>query len=210
MNTTMKKECIIKKIQVNKLFFIILISIVVSVSCNKQSSGFVLQNFEISNHKLDSVTLLYTKHYVDIENDKKKVIVLEFLIKDSLPEFWFSMHGKDELRDYYIFHYNSRIIGYITRNNCQIILLSRINFKDQFEASFYKFIYPTEKKERINYLFFPDNQYLMSEEIEIPGRGQVKISRWPVVPVPHTYSYYKLKYINNKFIDSRHDSVTYP
>jgi len=175
----------------------------VSESCNKQSSGFVLQNFEISNHKLDSITILYTKHYVDTEKDKKKVVVLEFLIRDSLPEFWFSIHRKDELRDYYIFHYNTRIIGYLTRNNCQIILLSRINLKDKFEASFCKFIYPTEKKERIDYLFFPDNQYLMYEEKEIPGRGLVKLNRWPVDNIPYTYSYYKLKYINKEFVNWR-------
>ena len=200
MNTTMKKVCPVKNQQVIKLF-IIIISIVACVSCNKHSSGFVLQNFEISNHKLDSITSLYTKYYLEVENNKKRVIVLEFLIRDSLPEFWFSIHGKDELRDHYIFHYNTRIIGYLTRNNCQIILLSRINFKDQFESTFCKFIYPTEKKEKIDYLFFPDNQYLMYEEIEIPGRGLVKLSRWPVDNIPYTYRYYKLKYINNKFVD---------
>ena len=160
MNTTMKKVCTVQSQQVIKLF-IIIISTVVSVSCNKQSSGFVLQDFEISNHKLDSITSLYTTYYLETDKDKNEVIVLEFLIRDSIPEFWFSIHGKDELRDHYIFYYNTRIIGYLTRNNCQIILLSRINFKDQFESTFCKFIYPTEKKERIDYLFFPDNQYLM-------------------------------------------------
>ena len=38
----------------------------------------------------------------------------------------------------------------------------------------------------------------MYEEIEIPGRGLVKLSRWPVDYVPYTYRYYKLKYVNNK------------
>lgn len=203
MNTTMKKECIIKKMRVNKLLFIIIISIVVSVSCKNQSNSFILQNFEISNHKLDSVISLYTQYYIDTDNNKKEIIVLEFLIRDSFPEFWFSIHNKDELRDYYIFHQNRRIIGYLTRNNCQIILLSRINFKDEFEASFCKFIYPTEKKDRIEYLFFPNNQYLMYEEVEIPERGLIKLSRWPVDYIPHTYSYYKLRYINNEFVSSK-------
>jgi len=184
--------------QANKLLIIITIILFVSTGCSKSSSGFILQNFEVSNPKLETIINI-------ISNDLKKneyIIVIDFLVKDSVPEFWFSFHKKDELRDYYIFFLNRRIIGYLTKNNSEIILLSRINYKDDFEGLFCKFIYPTEKKKKFDYIYFPDNQYKMYEEKITDDRSVVKVSRWP----PEFYEYHdcgyiKFRYINNKFIN---------
>ena len=183
-------------------YFIFIISLILIISsCNKSSSGFVLQNFEVSNHKLDSLIINLTGEYIKkYKEEDRQIIVLELLSNDSIPEFWFSFHEKNELRDYLIFQQNRRIIGYITKNNLQIILLSKINSKIEFENTFCTFIYPTEKKQRCDYIYFPDYQYKMYEEIKINDK-RVKVSHWPEIIGCHRYGYYQFKYINNRFIN---------
>jgi len=183
-------------------YFIFIISLILIISsCNKSSSGFVLQNFEVSNHKLDSLIINLTGEYIKkYKEEDRQIIVLELLSNDSIPEFWFSFHEKNELRDYLIFQQNRRIIGYITKNNLQIILLSKINSKIEFENTFCTFIYPTEKMQRFDYIYFPDDQYKMYEEIKINDK-RVKVSRWPEIIGCHRYGYYQFKYRNNRFIN---------
>jgi len=184
-----------------KSFIFIISFILVISSCSKSPSGFVLQNFEVSNHKLDSLINSLTSEYIKKSKDEnKQIIVLEFLVNDSIPEFWFSFHEKNELRDYFIFQQNRRIIGYITKNNLQVILLSKINSKIEFENAFCTFIYPTEIKQRFEYIYFPDDQYKMYEEIKINDK-YVKVSRWPEIIGCHRYGYYQFKYINNRFVN---------
>jgi hypothetical protein len=203
MNIIMKKVYIKQKMLENrfKSFIFIISLILVTSSCSKSPSGFVLQNFEVSNHKLDSLINSLTSEYLKKSKEKdRQIIVLELLVNDSIPEFWFSFHEKNELRDYFIFQQNRRIIGYITKNNLQIILLSKINSKIEFENTFCTFIYPTEKKQRFDYIYFPDDQYKMYEEVKINDK-RVKVSRWPEIIGCHRYGYYQFKYINNRFIN---------
>lgn len=205
INIIMKEEYIKKKMLIDKLkLFIFIISLIfVIASCSKPSSGFVLQNFEVSNHKLDSLINILTCEYKKkYKEEERKIIVLEFLVNDSIPEFWFSFHEKNELRDYYIFNQNRRVIGYLSKNNFQILLLSRINSKIEFEEAFSAFIYPTEKKQRFDYLYFPDNQYKLYEEMDIDGK-RVKVSCWPETTGCHRYGYYQFIYKNNRFINAR-------
>lgn len=182
--------------------FIFIISLILAItSCSKPQTGFVLQNFEVSNHKLDSLINTLTREYEKkCKEDERQIIVLELLINDSIPEFWFSFHEKNELRDYFIFHQNRRIIGYITKNDFQIILLSKINSKIEFEEAFCTFIYPSEKKQKFDYIYFPDNQYKMYEEIEIDDK-RIKVSRWPEIISCRRYGYYQFKYTNNQFVN---------
>ena len=132
---------------------------------------------------------------------EKKVIVLEFLMKDSLPEFWFSFHSKDELRDIYIFGQNKRIIGYFSKNNVEIVLLSRINYKYEFEERFCKFIYPTNDNLIFDYIYFPDNQYKMYEYLNYEGEKPMKINCWPELPGIYDYRYSRFKYLDNHVVN---------
>lgn len=203
MNIIMEMVYTKKKMLVNRLkAFIFIISLIFTItSCSKSPSGFVLQNFEVSNHKLDSIVGILTREYEKKDEEKERqIIVLELLVNDSIPEFWFSFHEKNELRDYFVFHQNRRIIGYLTKSNFQIVLLSKINSKIEFEEAFCTFIYPTEKKQRFDYIYFPDDQYKMYDEIEINDK-RVKVSRWPEIIGCHRYGYYQFKYKNNKFIN---------
>lgn len=170
--------------------------------CN--NSGFELQRFEASNHGLDSIINIISKGYCSkCKENQKKVIVLDFTVdKDSNPEFWFSFHEKDELRDFYIFHLNRRIIGYIVKNNVEIFLLSNIARKDIFEKCFWKFIYPTNENRKFYFLYFPSNQYKQSEEMTTPY-GRKTICRWPSNYGIHDYVYIYIKYINNRFVECK-------
>ena len=197
----MIKVFIKQKMSVNKLLVFIITIMLVAISCRNSSQGFDLQKFEVSNPKLDSLINILTREYKKNCKEEKKIIVLEFLVKDSIPEFWFSFHEKNELRDFYIFYQNRRIIGYLKEDDIQIILLSRIDYKNEFEEVFCKFIYPTEKKEKFDYIYFPGDQYKMNEEMVTEDRGIVKVNRWPEVFGFHDYGYYQFKYINNNFVN---------
>jgi len=81
MNIKMKKMDIKKKILADKLkIFIFIISFIfVTASCIKPSSGFVLQNFEVSNQKLDSLINILTRDYKkNIRKKKAKLLCLNF------------------------------------------------------------------------------------------------------------------------------------
>ena len=175
------------------------------------STNFKLQNFEIINKEFDSIVNIVSKNYCSNCNEnEKKVIVVDFTLdNNSIPEFWFSFHEKNELRDFYIFHLNRRIIGYVVKNNVDIILLSNVNRKDIFESYFCKFIRPTEITKKINYLYFPNNQYKQSELIKTSD-GQKTISRWPDHYGIHDYIYIHFKFINNKIVQGNASDLALP
>lgn len=77
----MKEEYIKKKMLIDKLkLFIFIISLIfVIASCSKPSSGFVLQNFEVSNHKLDSLINILTCEYKkNTRKKKERLLCLNF------------------------------------------------------------------------------------------------------------------------------------
>ena len=191
----------------------ILLSIIIIIcgftSCRTSctSDGFNLQNFEISNHKLDSIVNVFTHEYN--KNTKKNsevksnnVIVIDLQFIDSIPQFWFSINDEKELREKYIFQQNRRIIGYLTRNNCNIILLSGINSKNEFENIFGQFVFPTKLKKTFDFLYFPDNQYETdSIEVKIKDGKIIKRGIWPITYSMYDYTHIQFDYINNEFVN---------
>ena len=194
------------KVLVNRINFLLFISILVLLlmSCKRVSCGFNLQKFEISNHKLDSIIGKLTAEYEkNCSIEKRKIVVLDLRFIDSIPQFWFSFHEKDELRDYFIFYQNRRIIGYLSKNNTELILLSDINSKNEFEKLFSNFIYPTKKKKIFEYIFFPNNQYKNdSTELKIKDVIMKEYS-WPEGTNMHDYPHIPFKYINKEFINNK-------
>lgn len=194
-------EFIKRKVLAIKL--ICLLAILFIISCNHFSNGFVLQDFDVSNSKLDSIINRLSNEYEkNTQDDDRKMIVLDFRFIDSIPQFWFSFHEKDELRDFFIFYQNRRIIGYLSKNNIDIILTSDVNSKSKFEEIFSGFIKPTKKKKVFEFLYFPDNQYVNDSIEVLSDNGTVvKEYSWPDIICMRDYSYIQYKYINNNFIN---------
>ena len=188
----------------NRINILLLLSIILFVlnSCKKKSNGYNLQKFEISNHKLDSIVNKFTAEYEkNCSPKERKIIVLDLIYKDSIPQFWFTFLKKEELINSYIYYYNKRIVGYITRNNSDLILLSNINYKIEFENIFSGFIYPTKKNKIFDYINFPNNQY-KNDSTEIGINDKVIIhNSWPEVALSIDYAYVIFEYRDKKFIN---------
>lgn len=166
--------------------FCLFASILLLFSCiNETKKGFSLQKFSVSNTNLQVVIDdLSTKIKQSKMDDYE--LVLELNKYDSIPEFWF-MYTKKSLANYRIFNSNMRVVGYLDNKNMDMLLLSNINNKTDFESFFYSFIKPSNKTKTFSYIFFPDWQYSADEK----GLG------YPPGFVDYRYLFYIFK--NNKF-----------
>lgn len=151
---------------------ILLISAVGIYFCCKYAKssykiGFVLQEFNVINPKLDSIISIVQKQPKILAQDDD-VIVLILRDYDSKPEFCFTSCKSLEVSEKYIYNNTRRIVGYID-NPVPIIILSDVLNIYDFEAIFYKFLRPTIVKRRFEYLYFPDNQYYA----DVHGAGKI-------------------------------------
>jgi len=147
-----------------QLLLIAFIFVILSTGCKREPkhSGFILQRFNVVNNQLNSI-INGIKDSTHILKRGDDVIVLDLRTYNSNPIFCFSSTKKDDLNEYYIYSSNARIVGYIENKNIpnDIIVLSDINYIVDFDMTFYKFIVPTLDKKQINYIYFPDNQYII-------------------------------------------------
>jgi len=129
--------------------------------------GFMLQKFEIKNKDLQD-TINNLTYIVNNRTDKYKdyILTLELRQYKSNIEFWFDFINKENAA-YKINTYNLRVVGYITDNSEDVILLSNINNRFDFEFIIYKFIQPTDRTKRFDFIYFDDTQYQVDKE----GRG---------------------------------------
>lgn len=150
-------------------FFIGIISLCSLTNCNyiknKSHKGFVLQNFKVNDSHLRSIIrgIKDSAYILDGENN---VIVMELGVYDNLPLFSLSSSKKNAINEYFIFSCNARVVGYIEDENIptDIIVLSDINSRVDFEMAFYKFLTPTKEKKSFEYIYFPDDQYYADEK----------------------------------------------
>ncbi|BEG99463.1 hypothetical protein [Bacteroides sedimenti] len=161
MNT--KKRNIIYIICIGIIF---IIGLFVCKNESKQN-GFVLQKFNVVNRQLYSI-INSIKDSAYISKASDNVIVLELRINEFAPEFCFTSTKKEILNKYFIFGSNLRIVGYIEdrQRQAEIIVLSRIDNRVDFEMAFYKFLTPTNEKKYFNYIYFPDDQYVVKDNGE--------------------------------------------
>jgi hypothetical protein len=175
------------------IFYIGLMFIVGLMSCKKESrhNGFVLQNFKIINSQLYSI-VKGIKDSAYISTKANDIIILELRIHDSVPEFCLTSAKKNKLNEFYIYSSNSRIVGYVEDKSIQteVIVLSDIDNKVDFEMTFYKFLVPTSDTKYFEYIYFPDNQY----SVDARGFGAP-----PPLFDPYFYYY---TYKGNKIIPS--------
>lgn len=156
-------------------------------------NGLKLQRFKVINTQLDSI-IRGIKDSTYILKHGDDVIVLVLRTYKSNPEFCFTSTKKDKLNEYFIFSSNSRIVGYIEDKSLmtEVIVLSNINNRVDFEMTFYKFLIPTKDKKDFDYIYFPDDQYSVDDR----GFG-------PPPPFFDPYFYY-YTYKGNKILPSNH------
>ena len=144
------------------IFCIGLLIVFGTVSCKEKTkqNGFVLQKFKVINTQLSSI-IKGIKDSAFILKETNEIIVLRLRIHDSLPTFCLTSAKINKLNEYFIYSSNSRIVGYIEDESIptEVIVLSDINNKIDFEMAFYKFLIPTKDKKCFEYIYFPDNQY---------------------------------------------------
>ena len=144
------------------IFCIGLLIIFCLIRCKEETkhNGFVLQKFKVINSQLSTI-IKGIKDSAFVLKEKNEIIVLRLRINDSMPVFCLTSAKKDKLNEYYIYSANSRIVGYIEDKSIpsEVIVLSDVNNKVDFETAFYKFLVPTKDKKCFEYIYFPDNQY---------------------------------------------------
>jgi len=129
--------------------------------------GFNLQKFVIVNKALqDTVNKITSTINLNPPADIY-TITMELREYKSNPEFWFNLIKKENVI-YENSSYNKRIVGYVTDNKKDIIILSDINNIFDFEFIFYKFIQPTtNNNKKFDFVYFDEKQYQVDEQ----GRG---------------------------------------
>ena len=147
-----------------QFLYIVVMFVILLTGCNSKPkhNGFILQRFNVVNNQLRSI-IHGIKDSAQILKYGDDVIVLVLRINDSIPEFCFASTKKKELNEEYISSSNKRIVGYIVDKSlpAEIIVLSNINSRDDFEMIFYKFLVPTVDKKCFDYIYYPDNQYII-------------------------------------------------
>lgn len=160
-------------------------------SCSDRK-GLFLEEFAVKDIKLDSIVNLM----IHQENLPNYVWVLELNKKDSIYSFAFSRQEQESVGYKYVYYRNKRIIGFINKDDYDIIVLSDINHKKDFLKSFYTFIEPACQTKRFSYLYFPDNQYCDESMQEYNG------IRIPTSGLSYEPTYTEFLYKNREFITS--------
>lgn len=114
----------IKRLWINIIFVSITLC---SCSMNKEGTeqGTVLTEFRIANEPLDSIADDFLQRIK--KNDR--VLLLSFEeVNDSINFVFTTCRSMHEVRIEYLFLQNYRIIGYVNKNDFDIILMTNINF----------------------------------------------------------------------------------
>lgn len=142
--------------------------------CNKNSKDFELTRFTIVNEDLDSLLLKtctiienkimvcnFTDHeYLTYKKDTIKTIdYYKFMpnISDTVVAIGFI--DKNDLLMKYIYDSNRKIIGYTTKNERDIVLLTDIEFSPKFHEYFGHWMRPEKSTKKFDYLYFPADLY---------------------------------------------------
>ncbi len=128
--------------------------------------GTSLQKFEIINTQLDNVIsgIKDSTFIKDNLADDNHVIVMVLRDFDSNLEFCFTSADKNDISRMYIYNNLRRIVGYLDHKGTDVIILSEEKHKYYFEDKFYKFLIPTKEKCNFDYIYFPDDLYVVDDK----------------------------------------------
>lgn len=179
-------------------FLSLIVCILVLSGCNG-NRGFSLQKFEVKNTQLDSIVRSFVDSIEKIESSSNGIPIMTIHHLDSIPAFYFTVDEKESITPMYIFSNNRRIVGYINTKNKDIIVLTSINSKFDFEMEFYKFLIPTDHLKSFDFIYFPDDMYCVADENGLP-----------CPPILFDPNYKVFIYKNNKFeMDSIYSDYFY-
>jgi hypothetical protein len=142
------------------------VAVLCSCSCNSKENGFYLQQFEIKNTQLDSIIQIFIDNEVKTVPNAIPILILHSI--DSIPAFYLTETEKKYVSVKYIFQDNNRIVGYTEVKNSDVIILSTINSKFDFEMEFYKYLIPKNNTRLFEFVYFPNDLYCTSLTEDIP------------------------------------------
>lgn len=157
------------KIYINiKDKFIIILMLLCLYSCNAEKSdnnGFILEEFVIDNHQLDSIVNSVVELYSNslskdnLNDDNGKVLFLELSGCPNNLLFSFVCLNKYDAIYKYIFRDNKRIVGYNITALTEVVLLSDIDDLTDLEECFSEIMHPTGNIKGFQFLKFPKDLY---------------------------------------------------
>ncbi len=126
----------------------------VLLSCNSESEqGSILPEYRISDSCLDSVTSVVLKDSKVAESNKTVVLELDVLENDTI-DFVYSFHDDvDNIRTKLIGLSNKRVLGFTTKNDIEILLLTNVNSYYGLRKLKHLLTPGTEEK-RFTYLYY--------------------------------------------------------
>ena len=157
---------ICREIQMNYLimkdvfYSLILCICFVLLSCNSESEqGSILPEYRISDSCLDSVTSVVLKDSKVAESNKTVVLELNVLENDTI-DFVYSFHDDvDNIRTKLIGLTNKRVLGFTTKNDIEILLLTNINsYHDLCKLKC--LLTPGTEEKRFVYLYYAPVRHL--------------------------------------------------
>ena len=146
---------------------LLIVCFLIFYNCSDRK-GFSLQQFEIKNTQLDSVIHSFVDSINRIKDLSHDIPIMALHHIDSFPAFYFTIVDKENVSPNCIFNNNRRIVGYIKTKNKDMIVLTTENSTSRFQMEFYKFLIPTYRTKKFDFVYFPDDMYCVPDEKGIP------------------------------------------
>ena len=143
----------------SKSLFILVICLMAACSSH---NGRSLECFEVTNRQLKAIVNTMEQQFFT-ENTEDKVAVLDIVQEDSITKFVFSFQNKHRLRDKYIGYKGRRIVGYISQNHRDLIVLTNIQIINELQETLEPLMKPTDKIKNFDFLS-TDNQLYYDAE----------------------------------------------
>ena len=145
----------------SKSLFVLAISFALMTACSSHN-GRRLECFEVTNRQPKAIVNTMMQQFFT-ENTEDKVAVLDIVQEDSITKFVFSFQNKHRLRDKYIGYKGRRIVGYISQNHRDLIVLTNIQIITELQETLEPLMKPTDKIKNFDFLN-TDNQLYYDAE----------------------------------------------
>ena len=147
--------------KVCKSLFVLAIGFTLMAACSAHN-GKSLECFEVTNRQLKAIVNTMGQQFFT-GNTGDKVAVLDIVQEDSITKFVFSFQNKHRLRDKYIGYKGRRIVGYISQNHRDLIVLTNIQIITKLQETLEPLMKPSDKIKNFDFLS-TDNQLYYDTE----------------------------------------------
>ena len=141
--------------------------IIIMILCPiRNRCGSVLQEFNIINPTLNSITNFVINDLYKTDEQRKRVMILELnATKEDTIEFIYSFYERDYRGNYSEIYngllgiYNKHVLGFIHKKNSDIILLTNVNYIENVKNRFGNFVKPTTSTKFFDYIYYGQTYY---------------------------------------------------